>query len=207
MLRAVEADGQAAAATYDPIAAGFAAVVEGLVSTPDGPGPGDGGPGDRRESDRPGTARRGLQDDDPADHPGVGPATARRGVIRTPRGGPGAGGRGPGPGPWAFSYPGDPGSGTMDEADTGTTGRVVQAVDHRMGWERRGEALVYYHPRRVGGRVVKDYFGSGPPAQLAADLVAEARDCAPPRPRRPGPSEPGSKRLTGRWTDWTPVAS
>ena len=45
-----------------------------------------------------------------------------------------------------------------------------------MGWERRGDGDYYYHTRRVGGRVVRDYLGSGPQAQLAADLVAEARD-------------------------------
>ena len=60
-----------------------------------------------------------------------------------------------------------------------------------MGWERRGDIKFYYHGRRVGGRVVKDYFGSGPVAQLAADLVAEARDrrdaaAAAPRRSRPG---------------------
>ena len=45
-----------------------------------------------------------------------------------------------------------------------------------MAWEWRGGTTFYYHPRRVEGRVVKDYLGSGPVAQLAADLVAEARD-------------------------------
>ena len=45
-----------------------------------------------------------------------------------------------------------------------------------MGWERRGDVDCLYHTRRVGGRVVKDYLGSGPVAQLAADLIAEAHD-------------------------------
>jgi len=45
-----------------------------------------------------------------------------------------------------------------------------------MAWEWRGGTTFYYHPRRVEGRVVKVFLGSGPPAQLAADLVAEARD-------------------------------
>ncbi len=45
-----------------------------------------------------------------------------------------------------------------------------------MGWERRGDTSYFYHPRRVGGRVVKDYLGSGHVAQLAADLIAETRD-------------------------------
>ena len=45
-----------------------------------------------------------------------------------------------------------------------------------MTWEWRGDTTFFYHPRRIGGRVVKVFLGSGPPAQLAADLVAEARD-------------------------------
>lgn len=45
-----------------------------------------------------------------------------------------------------------------------------------MAWERRGDTMCFYHPRRVGGRVVRDYLGSGPTAQLAADVIAEARD-------------------------------
>ena len=45
-----------------------------------------------------------------------------------------------------------------------------------MAWERRGHATYYYRPRRVGGRVVRDYLGSGPQAQLAADLIVEVRD-------------------------------
>ncbi len=46
-----------------------------------------------------------------------------------------------------------------------------------MGWERRGSVYCLYHTRRADGRVVKDYLGSGHAAQLAADLIAEARDC------------------------------
>jgi len=45
-----------------------------------------------------------------------------------------------------------------------------------MAWEPRGGTAYFYRPRRVGGRVVRDYLGSGPRAQLAADLIAEARD-------------------------------
>jgi len=46
-----------------------------------------------------------------------------------------------------------------------------------MAWERRGDGRSYYYrPRRVGGRVVRDYFGYGPVGQFAADLIAEARD-------------------------------
>ncbi len=45
-----------------------------------------------------------------------------------------------------------------------------------MAWEWRGDTEYYYHPRRVGGRVVRDYHGSGPVAQVAADLIVEARD-------------------------------
>jgi hypothetical protein len=46
-----------------------------------------------------------------------------------------------------------------------------------MAWERRGDNRSYFYlPRRVGGRVVRDYFGSGPVGQFAADVIAEARD-------------------------------
>lgn len=39
-----------------------------------------------------------------------------------------------------------------------------------MAWEKRGGRLVYYSARRVGGRVVKEYLGSGPGAHAAAGL-------------------------------------
>ena len=46
-----------------------------------------------------------------------------------------------------------------------------------MAWERRGSGtLFFYHNRKVGGRVVRHYHGSGPQAQLAADLIVEVRD-------------------------------
>ncbi len=45
-----------------------------------------------------------------------------------------------------------------------------------MAWEWRGDTTYYYHPHRVDGRVVRDYYGSGPVAQVAADLIVEARD-------------------------------
>lgn len=41
-----------------------------------------------------------------------------------------------------------------------------------MGWEtRKNGKSYYYHPVRVGNRVVKQYFGAGVEAELAAELV------------------------------------
>ncbi len=37
-----------------------------------------------------------------------------------------------------------------------------------MGWEKRGGKLYYYRKRRVGDRVVSDYIGAGPLAELLA---------------------------------------
>ena len=44
-----------------------------------------------------------------------------------------------------------------------------------MGWETRGGASYYYTAERVNSRVVKTYVGSGPAAECAALLRAEAR--------------------------------
>lgn len=37
-----------------------------------------------------------------------------------------------------------------------------------MGWETRGGRRYYYRARKVGGRVVKEYLGTGRPAEIAA---------------------------------------
>jgi hypothetical protein len=44
-----------------------------------------------------------------------------------------------------------------------------------MAWVRRGRKDYYYRTRRRGGRVQRDYFGSGPEAQLAAALDEQRR--------------------------------
>jgi hypothetical protein len=44
-----------------------------------------------------------------------------------------------------------------------------------MGWEKRGNQTYYYTAERVGGRVVKQFVGSGRVAELAAQLDALAR--------------------------------
>jgi hypothetical protein len=44
-----------------------------------------------------------------------------------------------------------------------------------MAWERRGRQLVYYRARKVAGRVVRTYCGSGAAAELAAAEDASRR--------------------------------
>ena len=47
-----------------------------------------------------------------------------------------------------------------------------------MAWVRRGRKLYYYRTRRVGGRVLREYLGSGPEAELAAALDSARRAMA-----------------------------
>jgi hypothetical protein len=44
-----------------------------------------------------------------------------------------------------------------------------------MAWQTRGNSAYYYRSRREGGRVVRDYFGGGPEAELAAELDRRRR--------------------------------
>lgn len=44
-----------------------------------------------------------------------------------------------------------------------------------MGWERRRGCWYYYRAKRVSGRVVKEYVGSGPLAELSAAEDLERR--------------------------------
>ncbi len=45
-----------------------------------------------------------------------------------------------------------------------------------MAWEHRNGKRVYYRARRVNGKVVKQYFGSGLEAELAAQADRTARE-------------------------------
>lgn len=44
-----------------------------------------------------------------------------------------------------------------------------------MSWERRGHRLYYFRAKRVNGRLVKQYFGSGPRATRAAEADETVR--------------------------------
>jgi hypothetical protein len=62
-------------------------------------------------------------------------------------------------------------------AARGLTRAGIKAAQRRrgntpMGWERRGDRRYYTRSKKVNGRVVRQYFGTGPIAELAADLDA-----------------------------------
>jgi hypothetical protein len=44
-----------------------------------------------------------------------------------------------------------------------------------VAWERQGNHVYFYRSRRAGRRVVRDFYGNGPEAQLAAALVEQRR--------------------------------
>src|SRR5262245_58541577 len=43
-----------------------------------------------------------------------------------------------------------------------------------MAWERRGKRMYYYRSRKIAGRVVREYVGTGEIAEIAARLDALA---------------------------------
>ncbi len=55
-------------------------------------------------------------------------------------------------------------------------GAWTKGLHNIMSWERRRQRSYYYRARKVGGRVVKEYIGSGPRAEIAALMDASARE-------------------------------
>ena len=45
-----------------------------------------------------------------------------------------------------------------------------------MAWVNKGKKRYYYRSRRVGARVVRDYFGTGAIAEMAAHLMGALRE-------------------------------
>ena len=62
-----------------------------------------------------------------------------------------------------------------------------------MPWESRPGGRYYYSARRVGGRVIKTYYGRGILGAEAARLDAVALPAAGPRPRRGRPTSAGMR--------------
>jgi hypothetical protein len=48
--------------------------------------------------------------------------------------------------------------------------------EHNMAWEQRGHHHYYYRALKVLGRVYKEYVGTGPLAEIAAERDALARE-------------------------------
>lgn len=70
-----------------------------------------------------------------------------------------------------------------------------------MGWETRGGRRYYYRARKVDGRVVKEYLGVGPSAEIAAlqDTRARQDRAAAARVRRA--ERAGLEAVDGELTD------
>lgn len=45
-----------------------------------------------------------------------------------------------------------------------------------MGWQTRGKKRCFYHSKRVDGKVVSQYIGSGPEAEMVAEALEAARE-------------------------------
>jgi hypothetical protein len=52
-----------------------------------------------------------------------------------------------------------------------------------MAWVTKGKRRYYYRSRRVGGRVVREYYGCGPLAEMAAHLMDMRRRARTARDR------------------------
>ncbi len=74
-----------------------------------------------------------------------------------------------------------------------------------MPWDRRG---YFYLSRRVGKRVTRHYFGRGPLAEAAADLVDDMRRAKAVATAQPDPIDAAAPQLhaLGTWLDLAAAA-
>ncbi len=70
-----------------------------------------------------------------------------------------------------------------------------------MSWETRGDQRYYYRARKAGGRVVKEYVGAGPNAEIAALQDTLAREARAVTTRVHQAERAGLEAVDGELTD------